>query len=192
MLTFFLRENTLSERNHLEITGLSITAKPMFPARCNIVNGICKMKALKIVCPNIGANKTPVIKSKTIVAKNENITKFVIDDLNFLKYKYEATPTSPYVIDTVQVQDPKCVIRSYKNILRKPNINPKIAPYLRPMGIIEAITGSTFGALKGISLKSIHPIKTNKILNLFFILIENLTYNHSFPNQIPLICDGTS
>ena len=70
---------------------------------------------------------------------------------------------------TVHVQEPKWVKRSYKNILKKPKAKPKKAPYFLAVGIIEAIIGSTFGARKGRSLKSRQPIKTMKILNLFFM-----------------------
>ena len=68
-----------------------------------------------------------------------------------------------------QVQDPKCVTASNKNILRKPNRNAIKAPYLRPKGIMDAIIGSTLGARKGINLNKKHPIKIIKIFILFFI-----------------------
>ncbi|MCX6751173.1 MAG: hypothetical protein NT161_00155 [Candidatus Nomurabacteria bacterium] len=67
------------------ISGLKVSAKPIFPARCRAVKGICITKALSIVCPNIGANKTPVIKSKIMVAKNAKTAKLKAEDLNLLK-----------------------------------------------------------------------------------------------------------
>ena len=68
-----------------------------------------------------------------------------------------------------QVQDPKCVTESYKNMLRKPKKKPAKAPYLRPKGIIDAIIGSTLGALRGNNLNKKHPAKTIKILSLLFM-----------------------
>jgi len=75
MRTLLLKTKNFSEVSQRFKIGLKVKAKPIFPAKCNIVNGICRIKALKKVCPNIGANKTPVIKSKIIVAKKEKITK---------------------------------------------------------------------------------------------------------------------
>ena len=88
-------ENNLGDVNQMLKIGLKVTAKPIFPARCSAVKGICKIKAENIVWPKIGANNTPVVKSKIIVARIAKRAKFLIELLYFLKYKKEAIPTNP-------------------------------------------------------------------------------------------------
>ena len=81
----FSETETFSRSSQLFIIGLNVNAKPTFPARCNAVKGICRIKAFNIVCPNIGANKTPVIKSKAIVEKTAKTAKLNAELLNLEK-----------------------------------------------------------------------------------------------------------
>ena len=64
----------------------------------------------------------------------------------------------------VQIPIPEVKISKIK-ILRKAKEKVKMPPYFLPKGIIEAIIGSTFGALNGINLMA----KIDRNISIVFI-----------------------